>query len=187
MKKKLKLAETDTQLMRKIALHDEAAFTELHRRHRGKVEGVVNSVFKGDVVTDDVTQDTWIRVWNKADTFEGKCAVSSWLYRVAMNQALMEWRRRARRKDTYTVEDCAKNKEAPGYDADNVIDARKRFKNMVLLTAAHKRKKDLYPVLSCLCQEMTNLEGAFASGITVAAYKSRTHRVRKTVGRLACG
>ena len=37
---------------------------------------------------DDVLQNTWIKVWRNLDTFEGKSRLSTWIYRIAVNEAL---------------------------------------------------------------------------------------------------
>lgn len=37
---------------------------------------------------DDVLQNTWIKVWRNLQSFEGKSRLSTWLYRIAMNEAL---------------------------------------------------------------------------------------------------
>ena len=43
---------------------------------------------------DDVLQNTWIKVWRNLDSFEGKSKLSTWLYRIAVNEALDMLRRR---------------------------------------------------------------------------------------------
>ncbi len=43
---------------------------------------------------DDVLQNTWVKVWRNLNTFEGKSKLSTWLYRVAVNEALDSLRRR---------------------------------------------------------------------------------------------
>ncbi|GJG27131.1 DNA-directed RNA polymerase sigma-70 factor [Segatella bryantii] len=37
---------------------------------------------------DDVLQNTFIKVWNNLDQFEGKSSLSTWLYRIAINESL---------------------------------------------------------------------------------------------------
>ena len=37
---------------------------------------------------DDVLQNTFLKVWNNLDAFQGKSAISTWLYRIAVNEAL---------------------------------------------------------------------------------------------------
>src|SRR3954453_19367713 len=46
---------------------------------------------------DDAVQETMVRAWKKADSFEGRSAVRSWLYRIATNVCLDMLRGRQRR------------------------------------------------------------------------------------------
>jgi len=46
---------------------------------------------------DDAVQETFVRAWKNADTFEGRSAVKSWLYRIATNVCLDMLRSRKRR------------------------------------------------------------------------------------------
>lgn len=43
---------------------------------------------------DDVLQNTWIKAWKNINTFEGKSKLSTWLYRIAVNEALDMLRRK---------------------------------------------------------------------------------------------
>jgi RNA polymerase sigma-70 factor, ECF subfamily len=42
---------------------------------------------------DDVLQNTFIKAWNNLESFNGEAAVSTWLYRIAANEALQHLRR----------------------------------------------------------------------------------------------
>lgn len=48
-------------------------------------------------VADEVTQDVFVRAWEKLDTFRGEAAFGSWLYQVAIHEILGRRRREARR------------------------------------------------------------------------------------------
>lgn len=37
---------------------------------------------------DDVLQNTFLKIWKNLDAFQGKSALSTWLYRIAINEAL---------------------------------------------------------------------------------------------------
>ncbi len=42
----------------------------------------------------DVTQETFVRAFQKIDSFDGRAAIATWLYRIATNEALQYLRRR---------------------------------------------------------------------------------------------
>ena len=60
----------------------------------------------------DLTQETFLRAWEKMDAFEGRSSFSTWLYRIAVNLALNHLRRS--KKITYTeIEPSIIAKELP--------------------------------------------------------------------------
>jgi len=47
--------------------------------------------------TDDVVQEVFIKCWNKLNTFNGKSKLSTWIYRVAYNEAI-QWIRKNKKE-----------------------------------------------------------------------------------------
>jgi RNA polymerase sigma-70 factor (ECF subfamily) len=68
-----------------------AAFIRLHER---RVASLVGRVVDDPQDVMEVTQDTFVRVWRHIGTFRGDAAVSTWVHRIAMNEALMRVRRK---------------------------------------------------------------------------------------------
>ena len=84
-------APTDEALVLLCREHDdERAFGELVRRYREPVFRLVLSIlgqgFAGDA--EEVTQEIFLRVHHAIVSFRGEAKFSSWLYRIAFNQAL---------------------------------------------------------------------------------------------------
>jgi len=71
---------------------DASAFERLYRTHVARVHSLVRRMLDADEV-DDVTQDVFIRAWQKLATFRGESAFGTWLHRLAVNVVL------ARRKN----------------------------------------------------------------------------------------
>lgn len=53
---------------------------------------------------DDVVQNALLKAWNSIDTFHGESKVSTWLTRIAINEAL-DFQRRAKRRPTVSADD----------------------------------------------------------------------------------
>ncbi|HVF78072.1 MAG TPA: sigma-70 family RNA polymerase sigma factor [Solirubrobacteraceae bacterium] len=62
----------------------DAAFTQLRPQLTGYCYRMMGSAFEAD----DAVQETMLRAWRSYDTFEGRAALSSWLYRIATNVCL---------------------------------------------------------------------------------------------------
>ena len=75
-----------------IAVADHGAFSELVRRHQGRVRGWLRQLSGDAMRADDLAQDTFIRAWEKLETYSGKGKFSSWLMKIAYNVFLQAGR-----------------------------------------------------------------------------------------------
>src|SRR4051812_7962115 len=66
---------------------DASAFERLYRTHASRVHSLVRRMLDADEA-DDVTQDVFIRAWQKLSTFRGESAFGTWLHRLAVNVVL---------------------------------------------------------------------------------------------------
>ncbi|MEP6691061.1 MAG: sigma-70 family RNA polymerase sigma factor [Gemmatimonadaceae bacterium] len=86
-----------TELVRQAQAGDEAAFGALYREHVGRVHALCLRLAGDRVRAEELTQDTFVRAWERLSTFRGDSAFSSWLHRLAVNMAFNESRARGRR------------------------------------------------------------------------------------------
>lgn len=87
--------ESDAVLVQR-ALNGEAdAFATLFHLHRGRVYAVCLRMTNNPADADDLTQEAFIQAFRKLSTFRGESALSTWLHRVAVNTALMHFRRQS--------------------------------------------------------------------------------------------
>ena len=85
----------DTDDVRAAAAGDRQAFQRLYRLHVGRVHGAVYRLAGYDHArAEDLTQDAFIRAWQKLPGFRHESAFGTWLYRLAVNVALMDIRAR---------------------------------------------------------------------------------------------
>jgi RNA polymerase sigma-70 factor (ECF subfamily) len=91
------LPERDLELVARVARGDEAAFTEMVEQYQRSVINTVHRYVGEYDAADDIAQEVFVIVWNKAATFKGKSSFSTWLYRIVVNQCLQFRRKRQRR------------------------------------------------------------------------------------------
>lgn len=63
-------------------------FDQLVREHSAAVFRLARSVVQDAALADDVTQETFIKVWKHVDTFRGDSSIRSWILRIAHNTAV---------------------------------------------------------------------------------------------------
>ena len=86
---------TDQALVARAKDGDEKAFEALVKRHRRKVLALALRYTRVREDAEDVVQQTLQKAFVYLSNFEGKSAFSTWLTRIAINEALM-WLRKAR-------------------------------------------------------------------------------------------
>jgi RNA polymerase sigma-70 factor (ECF subfamily) len=86
--------KTDDQLIQAIRQGDKAAFTSLMRRYEETVYKFSYKVCRDSGKAEEALQDTFINVYRKLDSFDGKSKFSTWLYSIVTNNCLMKRRKR---------------------------------------------------------------------------------------------
>lgn len=86
-------------LMAALAKGEHEALAELYRRGRTAVYGLALSYLKNQHDAEDVTQDTFIRVWEHAGQYRPNGTPLAWILTIARNLALMKLRERGKAQD----------------------------------------------------------------------------------------
>lgn len=86
----------DAEVVRRVLAGQTALFELLMRRHDQRVYRAVRSVLRDEAEAEDAMQQTWLLAYASLADFAGASAFSTWLVRIAVNEALGRLRRRAR-------------------------------------------------------------------------------------------
>lgn len=65
-----------------------AAFEELVRRYSAQLYQQIRRIVQYHDDADDVLQNTFLKAWTALDNFRGDAQVTTWLYRIAMNESI---------------------------------------------------------------------------------------------------
>lgn len=85
----------DADDVRAAAAGDRQAFQRLYRLHVDRIYGALYRLSGYDHArAEDLTQDAFVRAWQKLAGFRHESAFGTWLYRLAVNVALMDVRAR---------------------------------------------------------------------------------------------
>jgi RNA polymerase sigma-70 factor, ECF subfamily len=85
----------DLELARRAAGGETGAFEVLVWRYQRLMFGLCRRITCDDHDAVDALQEALLAVWRRIGTFEGRSALSTWLFRVAANAAIDEVRRRS--------------------------------------------------------------------------------------------
>src|SRR2546430_7407783 len=98
-------------LMAAVAKGDQAAFERLYAATRAKLYGVVLRILRRSDLADEVMQETYLKIWHNAGSFDPKLATPiTWMVAIARNRALDLIRKKAE----VSIEDEPAAMEAAG-------------------------------------------------------------------------
>jgi RNA polymerase sigma-70 factor (ECF subfamily) len=87
------------ELLHQIAQGSEPALADLYALFSSRVYNTALSYLQNAAEAEEVTQDVFVKIYQSAATFQGKSSVSTWIYRIAVNQSLdrINYRKRQKR------------------------------------------------------------------------------------------
>ena len=175
-------------MVRAFRKGDERAFEELVRRYQRQVANVIYLTLGSRAEVDDLTQEVFLRVYRSLSRVEVTTSLFSWIYRIAVNIAIDELRRR-KIKRTLSLDffsesslEREKNIEDPTEPSERVLSDERKQKVMEAikkLTPAHRAALVLREY-----EGLSYKEIAQTLNITEQAVKSRIFRSREELKKL---
>lgn len=87
---------SDEELVRRVCEGETALFEVLMRRYNARVYRAVRAVLRDEAEAEDVMQQAYVLAFTHLDQFKGSARFSTWLLRIAVNEALLHLRKRSR-------------------------------------------------------------------------------------------
>ena len=166
---------TDQDLMARTAAGDRAAFDALAGRHLLRLRRAALRVL-GDVsAAEDVAQDTLLRAWTRASSYDpSQAAVSTWLHRIAVNAAID--RVRATRPNVEVPDDLPDG--AIPADAAMAMQQRTRMLAAAIATLPDRQRT---AITLTYAQGWSGADAARALQVSTRALEGLLHRGRKVM------
>lgn len=101
------IGETEAELVAQARCGDEAAVRELVRRFNPRLFRIARGLLDSDAAAEEAVQEAYVAAFTRLDTFRGSARFSTWLSRIVINQARMQWRRRRPLEEYDTVDESA--------------------------------------------------------------------------------
>ncbi len=169
---------------------DELAFDILVRRHRPRIFALALRYARVREDAEDIVQQTFQRAFVHLHQFEGRSSFSTWLTRIAINEALMLLRRgRALRE--VSIEEPSNTKEASGdlevsdSSPDPEATCLQREAAQILSAAMHKLTPPVRTAVELReLGELSTRETALRMGLSVAAVKARVFLGRRKLRKI---
>jgi RNA polymerase sigma-70 factor (ECF subfamily) len=88
----------DPELVRMAQQGDTSAFEELVARHRDKIYARAYSMMRNEEEAVDLSQEAWIKGWQRLIQFHGDAGFATWMTRIVINLCLDELRKTKRHR-----------------------------------------------------------------------------------------
>jgi RNA polymerase sigma-70 factor (ECF subfamily) len=159
----------ENELVQRAASGDVAAFAELVRAYERQIASVLYRLLDDRRDVEEATQDVFVQAWRNLSRYRGESQLFTWLYRIAVNEALMR-----RRKKRPPVQELDERTAAPPEPEPGLRDLLLR--ELAALPFEHRVAVVLRDV-----EGLSNEEVAATLEISIAAAKSRIHRGRMRI------
>jgi RNA polymerase sigma-70 factor (ECF subfamily) len=100
----------DDSLIDDALAGNRTAFGQLARKYQGRLYNTLLHLVRSPEEAEDVVQETFVQAFLKLETFQGRSAFYTWLYRIAFNLSVS---RRRRRRPEVSVD---QQRETSGYE-----------------------------------------------------------------------
>jgi RNA polymerase sigma-70 factor (ECF subfamily) len=187
--------DEDRLLIEQVKAGDHDAFDVLFQRYFSTVYRQAIRLAGNREEAEEVVQEVFLTIYEKAHTFRGAAAFSTWLYRITANAALTKLRRRKKGEELPFDEYLPSFREDGHHLVRPVVDWSNELEERV---ASEERQRLIQQTLDQLAPVdkavvvLSDLEGlsdreiGSALGLSVSAVKARLHRSRLFLrGKLA--
>ncbi|MBM3492837.1 MAG: RNA polymerase sigma factor [Armatimonadetes bacterium] len=169
--------EEEDGLMCSVQRGDAGAFDALATRLRTRLASRIGAIVRDPGASDDVLQETLLRIWTHASQWDRRAPVQAWAARVATNLAINHLRSvRRRREDplAYGGPDLTAGSCASPHTHAEATDEHRRIRDLMSELPRGKRQ-----VLAMACEDMSVREIAERLALPEGTVKSRLHHARR--------
>ncbi|MCP3956350.1 MAG: sigma-70 family RNA polymerase sigma factor [bacterium] len=173
----------DSDLLRRIADHDQSALAELYDRYSGLLLALSRRVVGDSSDAEEILQEVFLQVWNQAGRYDGsRSSVSTWLVLITRSRSIDRLRSRQVKDRTLTALKQEKRDEhtSPVGVGSVLLDQRRQRLRRVMQALPTEQRQVLE---LAFFRGMTQSEIAGSTGIPLGTVKTRTLLAMKKLRR----
>jgi RNA polymerase sigma-70 factor (ECF subfamily) len=169
---------TDEEVVHRVRAGETAFYEVIMRRYNQRLYRIARAILHNDVEAEDVMQDAYVRAYTHLDQFAARSPFSSWLTRIAVNEALARRRSSKQHQEVDVTEfdgeismqnlckspdpeQNASSAQLRDFLEQAVLDLPEQYRTVIML-------RDI--------EELSTAETADALDLTVENVKIRLHR-----------
>jgi len=169
--------DTEAAYIRSIAQGDRQAFRQVYALYAARIYNIALSYTQSAQDAEEITQDVFLKIHRHAASFKGASAVSTWIYRIAVNTALNALKKKKRNAFLqFGQQPVQQDFEHPGVE----LEKREKAKILYQVIETLPEKQKMAFILSYI-EELPRQEVADIMGISLKAMESLLQRAKKNL------
>jgi RNA polymerase sigma-70 factor (ECF subfamily) len=169
---------SDAVLVGRARDGDVGAFEALYEMHAGRIYALALRLTAERMAARELTQDVFVRAWERLSDFRGEAAFTTWLHRITVNAHLMQRRGEKRRAarvalagDVDELAQVSSLSVAPAADVGGAIDLERA---VAALPSGVRRAFVLHDVEGYSHEEIARM-----TGLAAGTLRAQLHRARQ--------
>jgi RNA polymerase sigma-70 factor (ECF subfamily) len=173
---------SDSNQIQRLSDADRESFHALYQAHHRRVYSICLRMTQNVTDAEDLTQEIFIHLFRKIDTFRGNAAFTTWLHRLTVNHVLMHFRKRRVRSELATEDQKLPTQVVPGSKDPR----RMRVVDRILLSEVIAKLPDGYREAFVMhdIEGLEHNEIARRRGRSAGTSKSQLHKARLMLRQL---
>jgi RNA polymerase sigma-70 factor, ECF subfamily len=177
-------APDDAELVRRALTRDEAAVRAIMQANNRRLYRLARGILRNDAEAEDVVQDTYVRAFTHLEQFRGDSSLSTWLSRIAMNEAVGRLRRQKPGVEWSELEKSAPQAQIIPFPLASSDDPEKSMAQREIQHVVEHAIDELpepfrLVFITRVIEGMNVEETAEILGLKPETVKTRLHRARK--------
>ena len=172
----------ETELMKRLALGEMEALSEIAKKYQNKVLSLAYRFLNDWAKSEDIAQETFLRIYKAAGTYKPQASFNTWLYRIVVNLCLDEQRKQTRAPISIeeTMYNGAADSETSSIERKETIEIVKKAINDLperqrLAVILHRYENLSYDQIC----EVTQWSKSAVESLLVRAYANLREKLKK--------
>jgi RNA polymerase sigma-70 factor (ECF subfamily) len=173
----------DSDLVTRALARDETAVRAIMKANNRRLYRLARGIMRNDTEAEDVVQETYVRAFTRLDEFRGEASLSTWLSRIAMNEALGRLRRQRPAVDLSSLVEHRREAEIIRFPLASADDPEKSVAQREIREIVERAVDELPEAfrlvfITRVIEGMNVEETADILGLKPETVKTRLHRAR---------
>ncbi|MBD3181133.1 sigma-70 family RNA polymerase sigma factor [Candidatus Poribacteria bacterium] len=171
----------DAELIRLCQEGDMSAFESIFRKHQNRVYNVTYRMMGNQDDAMDMTQDIFVKAYQKIGKFNFKSSFSTWIYRIAVNHCIDELRKRKRNGQSVPLEEAITKADETTPEKQAVLNDRQQN---VWKAINSLKDKDRSIIILRDIEGLSYKEISKVMKCSMGRVKSRIHEARQKLKKI---